>query len=348
MGRRVCDQGIGCLLVTSSVRTLREAVREAVRELSEAGIHSSEFDAVALAAHTLRTTPSEVRKLMVLGAPVPPGFADLVAERASRVPLQHLTGKAGFRRLELSVGPGVFVPRFETELTAGLAIDFLRKHAKPSDGAADLGSNLWAVQSNIPRFVGPGKTPDSGQRAVAVDLCTGSGAIALAIKDEVPTAEVHGVELSGLAHAWAIRNRDALGLDVDLRLGDARLAFPELESDVDVVVSNPPYIPVGAIPNDPEVRDHDPEVALYGGSADGLRIPLEVAARAAFLLRPGGLFVMEHADVQGDLLSAALAATGWWQDIADHEDLNGRPRAVTAVRGPAVLAQTTQATRPSR
>jgi release factor glutamine methyltransferase len=156
----------------------------------------------------------------------------------------------------------------------------------------------------------------------------------LAIKDEVPAAEVHGVELSELAHAWAIRNRDDLGLDVDLRLGDATLAFPELESGVDVVVSNPPYIPVGAVPLDPEVRDHDPEVALYGGSADGLRIPLEVAARAAVLLRPGGLFVMEHADVQGNSVLEALASTGLWMDIQDHEDLNRRPRAVTAVRAP--------------
>ena len=165
-----------------------------------------------------------------------------------------------------------------------------------------------------------------------MDLCSGSGAIALAIKDEVPAAEVHAVELSELAHAWAIRNRDDLGLDVDIRLGDATLAFPDLEAGVDVVVSNPPYIPVGAVPNDPEVRDHDPEVALYGGSSDGLRIPLEVAARAAVLLRPGGFFVMEHADVQGDSLPAALRTTGLWQDIQDHEDLNGRPRAVTAVR----------------
>jgi len=165
-----------------------------------------------------------------------------------------------------------------------------------------------------------------------VDLCTGSGAIALAIKDEVPAAEVHGVELSDLAHAWAIRNRDDLGLDVDIRLGDATSAFPDLEAAVDVVVSNPPYIPVGAVPNDPEVRDHDPDVALYGGSADGLRIALEVAARAAVLLRTGGFFVMEHADVQGDSLPAALRAAGCWRDIQDHVDLNGRPRAVTAVR----------------
>jgi release factor glutamine methyltransferase len=154
----------------------------------------------------------------------------------------------------------------------------------------------------------------------------------LAIKDEVPAAEVHGVELTQAAHAWAIRNRDDLGLDVDIRLGDATTAFPDLRAGVDVVVTNPPYIPVGAVPNDPEVRDHDPEVALYGGSSDGLRIPLEVAARAGVLLRPGGFFVMEHADVQGDSVPAALRATGLWRDIQDHVDLNGRPRAVTAVR----------------
>jgi release factor glutamine methyltransferase len=283
------------------VVSLREAVRDAARTLSDAGVGSAEFDAVALAASALGTTAAEVRKLMIMGAPVPAGFDDLVAERARRVPLQHLTGRAGFRRLELRVGPGVFVPRFETELVAGLAISALRGiRARP---------------------------------AVAVDLCTGSGAIALAIKDEVPAAQVHGVELSELAHAWAIRNRDDLGLDVDLRLGDATCAFPDLEAAVDVVVSNPPYIPVGATPQDPEVRDHDPALALYGGSCDGLRIPLEVAARGAVLLRPGGMFVMEHADVQGDGLAAALAATGLWQDIADHEDLNGRPRVVTAVRG---------------
>jgi release factor glutamine methyltransferase len=326
--------------VTGSGKTLREAVRQAVRALSEAGVHSAEYDAVALAAHALRTTPGEVHKLMIVGAPVPAGFTDLVAERARRVPLQHLTGKAGFRRLELSVGPGVFVPRFETELTAGLAIDFLRRQVKPGDGANDLGTNLGTVPGNLPRLSGPGMTQSLGLRVVAVDLCSGSGAIALAIKDEVPAAEVHGVELSGLAHAWAIRNRDDLGLDVDLRLGDAMQAFPELEADVDVVASNPPYIPVGSIPNDPEVRDHDPEVALYGGSADGLRIPLEVAARAAFLLREGGFFVMEHADVQGDSLLAALAATGLWQDVQDHVDLNGRPRAVTGVRAPVARAET--------
>ena len=313
--------------------SLRDAVRQAAKTLSDAGIDSAEADAVALAACALKTTPSDVRKLMIIGSPAPDGLDDLVAERARRVPLQHLTGKAGFRRLELSVGPGVFVPRFETEFVAGLAISHLISHLrKPRDGAGESGANLGTVHSTVPRFAVVGPTPSLGLRSVVVDLCTGSGAIALAIKDEVPAADVHAVELSDLAHAWAICNRDDLGLDVDIRLGDATLAFPDLEGGVDVVVSNPPYIPVDAVPNDPEVRDHDPEVALYGGSSDGLRIPMEVAARAAVLLRARGFFVMEHADVQGDSLPSALRATGLWRDIEDHQDLNGRPRAVTAVR----------------
>jgi release factor glutamine methyltransferase len=236
---------------------------------------------------------------MVLGAPEPHGFAELVAEREARVPLQHLTGVAHFRRLTLAVGPGVFVPRPETEVTAGLAID-----------AASA--------------IGPG--------ALVVDLCTGSGAIALAVKDELPEARVLAVELSDLAHGWALANRDRLGLDVDVRLGDATTAFDDLEGEADVVVSNPPYIPVGAVPVDPEVRDHDPAVALYGGSLDGLAVPLAVAARAAVLLRAGGVLVMEHADSQGVTLPRALRATGEWVDVVDHTDLANRPRTTVAVR----------------
>ncbi len=288
--------------------SLRDAVRAASRQLAAAGVEQADVDAVALAAHALRTSTGDVHRLMVLGADAPPGLEaleDLVAERARRVPLQHLTGRAPFRHLELSVGPGVFVPRPETEMVAGLAVPLLRELA------------------------------DAERRApVVVDLCTGSGAIALSLKQEVPAASVHAVELSDLAHAWAVRNRDDLGLDVEVLLGDATTAFAELEGGVDVVVSNPPYIPVGAVPHDPEVRDHDPDVALYGGSADGLRIPLEVAARAGVLLRDGGVLLMEHADVQGRSLPAALRATGVWTDIEDHDDLAGRPRVARAVRAP--------------
>jgi release factor glutamine methyltransferase len=281
------------------VPDLRSAVREATARLVEAGVESAEVDAVALAAHALGVSVGDARKAMVLGAPVPPAYDELVSLRASRLPLQHLTGRAGFRRLELQVGPGVFVPRPETEFVAGLAIDAARA---------------------------------MGEAPVVVDLCTGSGAIALSVKDEVPAADVYAVELSDLAHAWAERNREQTGLDVDVRLGDAGAAFADLEGQVDVVVSNPPYIPVGAVPVDPEVREHDPEVALYGGSDDGLRIPAAVAARAAVLLRPGGVLVMEHADTQGESLPAALRAAGPWRDVRDQPDLTGRPRATVAVR----------------
>ena len=165
-----------------------------------------------------------------------------------------------------------------------------------------------------------------------VDLCTGSGAIALAVKDEVPQARVVGVELDGLAFEWARANRDATGLDVDLVLADATTALRDLDGQVDVVVSNPPYIPTGMVPVDPEVRDHDPDLALYGGSEDGLRIPEQVAARAAALLRPGGGLVMEHADTHGELLPRRLERTGEWTEVAGHRDLTGRPRFVTARR----------------
>lgn len=258
---------------------------------------------MVLAAHVLGCDPHEVRRRMIVGADVDDAFgqafAELVAERASRIPLQHLTGAAHFRRLTLAVGPGVFVPRPETEVVAQAAIDEVLR---------------------------------SGSEPVVVDLCTGSGAIALAVADEAPDARVTGVEIDPLAHGWAVANRDRSGLAVEMLLADATTALPELAGQVDVVVSNPPYIPTDMEPVDPEVRDHDPHVALYGGSRDGLRIPLLVAARAAVLLRPGGLLVMEHADTHGDVLPARLKDAGAWADVADHPDLTGRPRFVTARR----------------
>ena len=278
---------------------LRTAVRSAAERLREVGIFSGEPEAVALAAHALGTSESAVRKAMVLGGTeAPEGYEALVEQRLSRIPLQHLTGTVGFRGLELSVGPGVFIPRPETEVVAGLAVDAARLVREP----------------------------------VVVDLCTGSGAIALAVATEVPSAEVYAVELDPFAAAWAARNIVAVGVPVELEEGDAREAFPWLDGTVDVVVSNPPYIPAGMVPLDPEVRDHDPELALYGGGEDGLAIPMAVARRAAGLLRPGGTLVMEHADTQGESLPAALRATGDWLDVVDHPDLTGRPRATVAAR----------------
>ena len=283
--------------------TIQAAVAFARAAFDDEGIASPDADAVELAAFALGTDAADVRRRMVLRDPADAGFLDtydgLVEERLARIPVQHLTGRAHFRRLTLAVGPGVFVPRPETEVTAGLAID----------AASALGSD-----------------------PLVLDLCTGSGAIALAVKDELPAARVLGVELSDLAHGWAVANRDRLGLDVELRCGDATTAFDDLEGEADVVVSNPPYIPVGAVPVDPEVRDHDPAVALYGGSLDGLAVPLAVAARAAVLLRAGGVLVMEHADSQGVTLPRALHATGEWVDVVDHTDLANRPRTTVAVR----------------
>lgn len=278
---------------------LRDAVRRATMTLAAAGIESAPVDALHLAAHLMRREVGEVRRLMVLGGvDAPEGYAEIVAERATRIPLQHLTGTAHFRRLALTVGPGVFVPRPETEMLVDLALQAM------GDAVAPL----------------------------VVDLCSGSGAIALSIKDEAPHARVYAVELSELAHAWAVDNRDRLGLDVVLECGDATVALPGLAGAVDVVTSNPPYIPPGAVPLDPEVRDHDPDLALYGGGSDGLMVPLAVAARGATLLRTGGRLLMEHADVQGATLATALAATGSWVSVADRPDLLGRPRCVVAVR----------------
>ncbi len=283
--------------------TVATAVSGARAALDAEGIASPDADAVELAAFALGCDAAEVRRRVVLREPADAAFLDrfdgLVEERLARVPLQHLTGRAYFRRLTLAVGPGVFVPRPETEVTAGLAIEAARA---------------------------------AGEAPVVVDLCTGSAAIALAVADEVPKARVHAVELAPEAHAWAAQNVERLALAVDLRLGDATSAFDDLEGAVDVVVSNPPYIPDGAVPVDPEVRDHDPEVALYGRSRDGLAVPLAVAARAAVLLREGGVLVMEHADEQGESLPAALRAAGEWEAVTDHRDLAGRPRTTVAVR----------------
>jgi len=286
---------------------LREAVREATHTLAEAGVASAPVDALVLAAHALGVEVSEARRLLVLGGvDVPLEYAALVAERARRVPLQHLTGEAHFRGLTLRVGPGVFIPRPETETLVSLAID-----------AID------AVDAAAPETDGP---------LTVVDLCTGSGAIALSLKAERPDLQVRAIEADPLAHAWAVANRDRLGLDVQVDLGDARTAYPDLVGTVAVVTCNPPYIPDDQVPVDPEVRDHDPALALYGGSADGLALPLAMAKRAATLLRPGGVLVMEHADVQGPGILRALAATGTWRDAADHADLTGRPRVVVARR----------------
>jgi release factor glutamine methyltransferase len=283
---------------------VEEALRTAERRLREAGVPSPRVDAELLAAHLLGVSRGRLRALALTGADLPDGFEALVDERARRVPLQHLTGKAFFRHLELAVGPGVFIPRPETESVAQLVIDHARTMTAPR----------------------------------IVDLGTGSGAIAAAVADEVPGSAVYAVELSDLALAWAATNLRPHG--VHLVQGDLATALPEHDGSFDVVVSNPPYIPAGAVPNEPEVAEHDPRIALYGGGEDGMELPRAAAATAARLLRPGGYFVMEHAEVQAPWVAAVLSRAGIWDSVTTHQDLAGRDRATSAFlsTGPAGTA----------
>lgn len=274
-----------------------------MRALAEAGLPTPEADAELLIGHVLGLSRGEVQAKAITGFALTPEqhatVQELLERRAAREPLQHLTGTAPFRSLELKVGPGVFVPRPETEFVTQLAIDA-----------------LLAVPNPRPR---------------AVDLGTGSGAIALALATEVPHAEVIAVERSPEAHAWAERNiRDSGAANIRLVLGDLADAIPEWDATVDVVVSNPPYIPDDAVPRDLEVRLHDPAMALYGGP-DGLDIVRSLSRRAHELLRPGGTLVIEHGELQGAELRALLAADGWRSPVT-HRDLLGRDRATTATR----------------
>ncbi|MFL6134105.1 MAG: peptide chain release factor N(5)-glutamine methyltransferase [Nocardioidaceae bacterium] len=278
--------------------TGRRLVRDATARLAAAGVASPEFDAAELLAHVLGSTRCEVALLPQVPSEAAEAYDELVARRAGREPLQHLTGSAAFRYVDLSVGPGVFVPRPETELLAGWGIEQARQ------------------------IVAGGRTP------VVVDLCTGSGAIALAVATEVSEAEVHAVELGNAAHEWATRN--LAGSGVDLRHGDMAQAFEDLDGSVDVVLCNPPYIPLDAYESvAPEARDHDPELALFSG-ADGL-VAMRVLERvSARLLRKSGVVGSEHADAQGEAAPAVFLSTGRWREVRDHLDLAGRPRFVTA------------------
>lgn len=284
----------------SRVRSQAERLLdEATEALAAANVASPRHDAEVLLAHVTGTP----RGLLLQARPHGPQaqvFRDMVQARARRVPLQHLTGTAGFRYVDLEVGPGVFVPRPETELLAG-----------------------WAVEHATAVLAGGRSEPP-----VVVDLCTGSGAIALSVVHEVPQARVHAVELDEVAHGWAERN--LAGTGVDLRLGDAFDAFADLDGTVDVVVCNPPYIPLEAWESvAPEARDHDPALALWSGE-DGLDAMRALEAAAWRLLRPGGVVGAEHADAQGRSAPAVFAAR--WLDVRDHADLTERPRYLTARR----------------
>ena len=275
---------------------LSELLSRGTTLLAAAGIDSAEVDAQLLAAHVLGVSRGELQAQLFLDPEVSQTekLLELFQKRSERIPLQHLTGVAYFRNLSLSVGPGVFIPRPETEGLVDLALAAL-----PKDG-------------------------------IAVDLCTGSGAIAISIATEVPNSKVYAWELNPDSEPWIRKN---LRGDVQLVMGDIadeHQLFDELAGKVDVVISNPPYIPTWAVPIDLEVQLHDPAMALYGGE-DGLDIIRIVSRRAMQLLRPGGFLVVEHADSQGQLV-ADLFQTDGWTNVAIHQDLTGRDRSVSAIK----------------
>ncbi|WP_422677568.1 peptide chain release factor N(5)-glutamine methyltransferase [Bifidobacterium pseudolongum] len=303
--------------IESDAPRMGAVLEAAAARLARAGIDTARHDAKLLLAESAGRSLSDVDKAVLMDdafsqfAPSPEArgaFESMLGRRESREPLQHIVGHASFRYLDLDVGPGVFVPRPETELVVQEAIDWITAHGLYS-----------------PRVV---------------DLCAGSGAIGLAIATEVPGAQVWAVELDTQAAQWTRRNMHKVGerfpdLVANYRLEVADATCPvtlsTLDGTADVVISNPPYIPLTNVPQQPEVRDFDPDTALYGGSADGMMIPERIIVRAAALVRKGGLFVMEHDITQGDRTVAFARANGF-TEARTHADLTGRPRYLVATR----------------
>jgi release factor glutamine methyltransferase len=285
------------------VSLLLDEIAIAAARLAAAGVESPRADAELIAAHLHGVSRTELH--LVADADFDPRFWDDIARREAREPLQHITGLAYFRYLELAVGPGVFVPRQETEVMTGWVIDELAKMDVAEPVVADLGS--------------------------------GSGAIALSVAQEVPRARVHAVEADPLARQWTERNIAAWAAAaphtagrVTPHGGDFATALAELDGAVDLVVSNPPYIPLGSwVP--PEVGEYDPATALWGGD-DGMDAVRVVEATARRLLRPGGLVAVEHGAQQGPAVYWVFSEEAGWRETRNHADLAGRDRFVTAVR----------------
>ncbi|RSX52064.1 peptide chain release factor N(5)-glutamine methyltransferase [Bifidobacterium callimiconis] len=293
--------------------TIAQLLHSAAVTLRAAGVDTPEHDAKLLLAHAAGIEPRDIDMLTLMGRDLPESFAPaaydaMIARRAAREPLQYIVGTAPFRYLEVEVGPGVFIPRPETEIVVQTGLD-------------------WLTDNDIraPRVV---------------DLCAGSGIIGLSVVSEMPASEVWAVELSETTYAWTDRNRrkiasefPGVGERYHLILGDATApeTLRDLDGTADLVITNPPYVPESEIPEQPEVRDHDPDLALYGGSADGLRIPERIIDRAATLLRDGGALVMEHDISQGEALRDYALAHGF-SEARTGDDLTGRPRYLFSLK----------------
>lgn len=287
-------------LPTPATAELAPLIRHARERLAAAGVPSPAHDARALARFALEHSDATRFELTErVSARFVALYDSLISRRASREPLQLITGATPFHEVTLATRPGVFIPRPETESLVEAAIAAAR---------------------------------EVGSGAKVVDLCAGSGSIAVAVAHVLRDAHVWAVELDSVAVGLARENVARNGVRVVVKKGDASTALGELDGTVDVVVANPPYIPPDGVPREVEVREWDPPGALYGGGEDGLETPAGVVRAARRLLREGGTFVMEHADLQGAAVRALVAAVGGFSMIETRQDLGGRDRFVIARR----------------
>lgn len=277
-----------------------DALSKVTDSLAEANVPTPQADAYWLICYAAGITKSELMNRLAfdesLNSQQVETLLTAVEKRKQRIPLQHITGTAAFRDFELSVGQGVFIPRPETEMVAQLGIDFLKPFAN---------------------------------QALALDIGAGSGAIAISIARAVPRVRVVAVEASEAAAAFTAANIRSLAPEVELRIGDFQEHVLDLAGQVDLLISNPPYIPIDAIPLDLEVREHDPDLALYGGQ-DGLDVIRELVQIGPVLLKRGGMIVLEHADGQSDAVCELLLAEGF-SKVQAHSDLTERLRSVSAI-----------------
>ena len=277
-----------------------EALAFVTDSLTQAKVPNPQVDAYWLICHAAGISRAELLNRMTFdfGLTDPQREELLLAleKRMQRIPLQHITGSAGFRDFELRVGPGVFIPRPETEMVAQLGVDYLRQIPSP---------------------------------ALALDIGSGSGAIAISLAREVIGTRVIAVEASQDAAAYTAQNIQGLAPSVELRVGDFQDNVLDLSGSLDLLISNPPYIPIDAIPIDQEVREHDPDLALYGGQ-DGLDVIREIIQFGPLLLKRGGMLVLEHADGQSDAVCELLLAEGF-SKVQAHSDLTERLRSVSAI-----------------
>ncbi|MEJ5920882.1 peptide chain release factor N(5)-glutamine methyltransferase [Bifidobacterium thermophilum] len=296
------------------IESLRHMLAEATDRLKDAGIETARYDARLLFAEACGISPRDIDKALIMGDGFEASdrqladFRSMMDRRASREPLQYIVGHVPFRYLDLQVGPGVFIPRQETETVVQAGIDWLTREG------------LYAPK--------------------VVDLCAGSGAIGLSIVTEVRGAEVWAVEKFPETLQWTQRNAKrvagddpAAGYNYHLEAGDATdtTTLAALDGSVDLVVTNPPYVPMSQPPTQPEVRDYDPEAALYGGSADGTLIPERIIRRSAVLLRDGGALVLEHDITQADRMLTYALSNGFSQ-ARTGLDYTSRPRYLFAVK----------------